>query len=105
VYAVVRTGGKQYRVEPGKEFLVEKLEAAEKGAAVKLEDVLLWSDGEQLKVGKPQVTAIVHCLSMGEELGPKLRTVKYKRRKNFKRTYGHRQVYTRLRIENIEWKG
>lgn len=100
MYAVVRTGGKQYRVEPGFELLVEKLET-EPGKKVELKDVLLYSDGTTVEIGKPLVSATVTCTVVDQELGEKLHTIKYKRRHNYKRTYGHRQCYTRLVIENI----
>jgi large subunit ribosomal protein L21 len=104
VYAVIRTGGKQYRVEQGVELLVEKLNF-EAGAPVEISDVLLYSDGAALTVGKPVLPVTVHCVCVGHEKGPKLRTVKYRRRKNYRRTYGHRQDYTRLRVEKFEKKG
>lgn len=104
MYAVVRTGGKQYRVEPGIEFLVEKL-TCDEGKPVELSDVLLVSDGTDVTVGTPQVNATVVCKCVAHEKGPKLRTIKYRRHKNYKRHYGHRQIYTRLFVENIERKG
>ena len=104
MYAVIRTGGKQYRVEPGFELLVEKLEA-EPGKTIALDDVLLYAEGSEVAVGKPRVAVTVHALVLGDEKGPKLKTIKYKRRHNYKRTYGHRQDYTRLLIEKFERKG
>jgi large subunit ribosomal protein L21 len=101
VYAVIRTGSKQYRVEPGKELLVEKLNV-EPGQSVEISDVLLFGEGENVTVGTPVAKASVVCTCIGHEKGPKLRTIKYRRRKNYKRTYGHRQTYTRLSIEKIE---
>jgi len=105
VYAVIRTGGKQYRVEPGIELLVEKLPGVEPGSKVDLTDVLLYSDGASLSVGKPQVSVTVSCTCLTQEKGPKLHTIKYKRRHNYKRTYGHRQNYTRLVVDGIGTKG
>jgi len=104
MYAVIRTGNKQYRVENGRELLVEKL-PIEAGQPVQLGDVLLYSDDSQLSIGQPQLPVTVHCLCIGHELGQKLRSVKYRRRKNFRRTYGHRQEYTRLLIQRFERKG
>ncbi len=101
MYAVVRTGGKQYRVEPGIEFLVERLEA-EAGTRLDLTDVLMLADDATVTVGTPVVPAKVVCLSLGDEKGEKLRTVKYRRHKNYKRHYGHRQIYTRLVVESME---
>ena len=105
MYAVIRTGSKQYRVEPGCELLVEKLEGMEPGKAVALSDVLLYAEGADVSIGKPIVAMTVHCTCLGDEKGPKLRTVKYRRRKNYRRTYGHRQNYTRLRVDRFEQKG
>lgn len=101
VYAVIRTGSKQYRVETGKELLVEKLEV-EPGQPVEISDVLLVADGDNVTIGRPVASASVVCTCVGHEKGPKLRTIKYRRRKNSKRTYGHRQTYTRLVIDKIE---
>jgi large subunit ribosomal protein L21 len=105
VYAVIRTGSKQYRVEPGVELLVEKLGEAEPGKPVEISDVLLYADGKEVSVGTPVLPVTVHCLCVGHEKGPKLRTVKYKRRKNEHRSYGHRQTYTRLLVQKFERKG
>jgi large subunit ribosomal protein L21 len=105
VYAVIRTGSKQYRVEPGLELLVEKLGEFEPGQPVQIQDVLLYSEGSDVAVGTPQVPVTVHCLCVGHEKGPKLHTVKYRRRKNYRRTMGHRQTYTRLLIQKFEKKG
>lgn len=105
MYAVIRTGSKQYRVEPGYEFLVEKLEA-EPGSTIELSDVLLYSaDGQAVSIGTPRLPVTVHCKVVGQEKGPKLRTIKYKKRHNYKRTYGHRQNYTRLLVDKFEQKG
>jgi large subunit ribosomal protein L21 len=105
MYAVIRTGGKQYRVEPGYELIVEKLEV-EAGSNLAITDVLLYSaDGKEVSVGTPVLPVTVHCKVVGQEKGDKLRTIKYKKRHNYKRTYGHRQNYTRLFIEKFESKG
>ena len=101
MYAVIRSGSKQYRVEPGQELLVELLHA-EPGTALKIDDVLLFSDGSSVAVGTPTCAATVHCTVLGDEKGPKLRTIKYRRRKHYQRKYGHRQGYTRLQIDKIE---
>lgn len=103
MYAVVRTGGKQYRVKPGIELLVEKLDVPE-GSPVELSDVLLFSDGANLSVGQPRVDVSVRCKCVAHEKGPKLRTIKYRRHKNYKRHYGHRQIYTRLFVESLDRK-
>lgn len=100
MYAVIRTGNKQYRVEVGQELLVEKLEA-EEGKALQMTDVLLYSDGEKVTIGTPLVEVAVMCTNLGEELGEKLRTFKYRRRHNYYKRYGHRQTMTRLRVDSI----
>lgn len=105
MYAIIRTGNKQYRVEPGVELLVELLPETQAGQSIELSDVLLYSEGESVSVGTPRVPVAVHAKVLGSELGPKLRTVKYRRRKNSRRTYGHRQQHTRLLIERFEKKG
>ena len=99
-YAVVRTGGKQYRVEEGTTFLVERL-TADEGATVDLEPLLYASGDESLfgsKLGKVSVEAKV----VGHERGPKIRIFKFKPKRGYKRTAGHRQELTRLRVTGIE---
>ena len=98
-YAVVRTGGKQYRVTPGQELLVERLSAAV-DATVTLEPLLLAGDGDAKfgdALGKANVTATV----VGHERGPKVRIFKYKPKRGYKRRQGHRQELTRLRVDTI----
>ena len=102
MYAVVRTGGKQYKVSTGDVLRIEKLEV-EIGETITLDDVLMVSDGEKVQVdpselAKAKVTARVtgHCR------GGKILVFKYKRRKRYRRKQGHRQRYTELAIENIE---
>jgi large subunit ribosomal protein L21 len=101
MYAVIETGGKQYRVAPGDIIKVEKLEASE-GAEVALDRVLMVADGEQVKIGTPmlsgaKVTATVKAHGRGE----KVRIFKLRRRKNYRRTQGHRQSYTQIEITGI----
>ena len=101
-YAVVRTGGKQYRVEEGTTFLVERL-AADEGATVDLEPLLYASGDESLfgdKLGKVSVQATV----VGHERGPKLRIFKFKPKRGYKRRTGHRQELTRIRVTSIGGK-
>ena len=105
MYAVIRSGSKQYRVEPGQEVLVEKLANVKPGESVTLSDVLLFADGDKVQIGQPLVPMAVHCQALAEEKGLKLRTIKYRRRKNSKRTYGHRQQYLRLKVERFETLG
>jgi len=101
VYAIVRTGGKQYRVEKGDTIYVERLEAPV-GGKVTLDDVLLVS-GEAAVVGRPRVekaAVVAEVLDQGRD--HKVRVFKYKKRKHYRRTKGHRQSFTALRIEAIQ---
>lgn len=99
--AIVRTGGKQYTVSPGDIIQVEKLQV-EAGEVISLNDILLVRNGEDLKVGTPVVeNASVKAKVLGHGRGKKVIIFKYKKRKNYKRTQGHRQDFTRLKIEEI----
>lgn len=101
MYAVVRTGGKQIRVSPGDVIQVEKL-GVEPGAVVELTDVLLLSGEGGTAVGTPTVpNARVVCLSLGEGKGRKIVVFKFKRRKGYARKQGHRQPFTRLKVQEI----
>ena len=105
MYAVVTTGGKQYRVEAGSELIVERL-AAEPGASITFDRVLLVGDGEAVTVGSPTVDgASVSGTVLGEELGPKLIIFKFKQKVKYRRTAGHRQHLTRVRIDEISAGG
>jgi len=100
MYAVFKTGSKQYRVEKGDKLRVEKLPGGV-GEAVTFDDVLLVS-GEALKVGKPVVSgAKVEAKIVSQGLGPKIIIFKFRRRKNYRRKRGHRQPFTALEITNI----
>ena len=99
-YAVIRTGGKQYRVEEGTTLLVERL-SADEGATVDLEPLLYASGDESLfgaTLGKVSVRATV----LGHERGPKLRIFKFKPKRGYKRRYGARAHLTRLEISSIK---
>lgn len=99
--AIIRTGGKQYRVEPGSVIRVEKLEV-EVDSALELPEVLLLGRGKEAKIGTPLVAgAKVKAKVQAHGRGPKLIVYKYKRRKNYRRKQGHRQAYTELRVEEI----
>ncbi|MFI5314743.1 MAG: 50S ribosomal protein L21 [Myxococcota bacterium] len=101
MYAVVRAGGKQLRVSPGDVVDVELLEG-EAGEQIELGEVLLVG-GDELRVGSPLVKgAKVLAKIEGDAAGPKIRIFKYKRRKRYRLTKGHRQHFTRVRIESIE---
>jgi large subunit ribosomal protein L21 len=104
VYAIVRAGGKQYRVEKGDTIYVESLSAAV-GEKVTLDEVLLVAGSEkgEAKVGSPLIDkASVVGTVVGEGRDRKIRIFKYKKRKHYRRTKGHRQAYTALRIDGIE---
>ncbi|OED36321.1 50S ribosomal protein L21 [Chromatiales bacterium (ex Bugula neritina AB1)] len=101
MYAVIKTGGKQYRVAPGDKLRVETLDADE-GATVNLESVLMVSDGENLTVGAPEVAgASVSATVLAHGRGKKIDIVKFRRRKHYRRQMGHRQNYTELQITGI----
>ena len=100
MYAVIKTGGKQYRVSQGDKLRVEKL-PGNVGDAVTFDQVLLVG-GEALKLGKPLVGgAKVEAKITAQGLGKKLIVFKFRRRKNYRRKNGHRQPYTALEIVNI----
>ena len=99
--AVVRTGGKQYRVEPGAVLRVEKL-SHEVGASFELDDVLLVGNADDVKIGTPRVDgAKVKATVTKHGRGPKLIVFKYRRRKNYRVRNGHRQAYTEIKVDGI----
>jgi large subunit ribosomal protein L21 len=101
MYAVIKTGGKQYRVTPGQTFRVERIEG-ELGESVTLNDVLLFSDGESVKVGKPLLDgATVTAQIVEQHRAKKVMIFKKRRRKAYRLTKGHRQYYTALRVQEI----
>ena len=101
MYAVIATGGKQYRVEEGDSLRVERLDA-EEGAEIELDRVLLVGDGDQVTIGRPFVEAgKVAATVKGHGRSRKIKVVKFKRRKNYLRRHGHRQSYTELEIRSI----
>ena len=101
-YAVIETGGKQYRVCEGDVFDVELLNDAETGANIEFE-VLAVSDGKELKVGTPRVEGAKVVASVVDEhlRGKKIYSFKKKRRKGYRRKIGHRQELTRIKVETI----
>jgi len=102
MYAVIKTGGKQYRVAAGDELRCEKLPGAV-GDAVVFEDVLLRADGDSVVVGQPVVeNAKVIGRIKGQGQGKKILVFKYKRRKNIRKLRGHRQAFSLVHIESIE---
>ena len=101
MYAVVRTGGKQYRLGVGDSVKVEKL-PDEVGNIVELSQILMVSDGSEVKVGTPLVTgASVKAEIVGHGRNKKIRVFKMKRRKKYRRTQGHRQAFTQLKVTEI----
>lgn len=102
MYAVIETGGKQYRVTEGQTLRVEKL-SADVGSNIDLEKVLMVADGDNIKIGSPfvdggKVTATVKSQGRGK----KVRIIKFRRRKHHMKQQGHRQYYTELEITGIK---
>ena len=101
MYAVIKTGGKQYKVAEGDTLRVEKLDGNE-GDTVELDQVLLIGDGDNITVGAPTVSgAKVSATIKSQARDKKIKVVKFKRRKDYRRTQGHRQSYTELEIGAI----
>jgi len=101
VYAIIQTGGKQYRVSPGDVLRVERL-PGERGNEVMLDQVLLVADGDAVRVGQPLVPdAAVRTQIVRQGKGKKVLVFKKKRRKNYRRKQGHRQLFTALQIDEI----
>lgn len=101
MYAVIQTGGKQYRVEPGQTLSVEKL-PGELGETVNFDDVLLVSDESKVTVGRPMVNGAKVTAQIVEQGKDKKVTIfKFQRRKNYRRRYGHRQLFTSVKINEV----
>jgi large subunit ribosomal protein L21 len=102
MYAVFKTGGKQYRATTGDILKVEKIEA-EKGATVELDQVLMVGEGADVKIGAPYLEGgkvTVTVLDHGRR--EKIKVIKFKRRKNYRRQMGHRQYFTQIEITGID---
>ena len=102
MYAIVKTGGKQYKVREGEVLRVEKLDG-EVGSEVTFDQVLMVGGEESVTIGQPlveNVTVLGHIIE--QDRGRKILVFKYKRRKRFRRTQGHRQYYTAVRIDAIQ---
>lgn len=101
MYAIIETGGKQYKVQEGDAIRVEKLDTTE-GEAIKFEKVLLISDDGKLNVGKPYVEgALVEGIVESQGKEKKIIVFKFKRKEDYRRKQGHRQPYTQVKIEKI----
>ena len=102
MYAIIKTGGKQYKVSEGVEIIIEKLDV-EEGAQVTFDEVLAIVDGENVKVGRPKVDgAKVTGTVVKNGKGPKIRILKYKHKTNYRRRMGHRQPFTKVKIDKVE---
>ncbi len=104
MYAVIKTGGKQYRVTPGERLKVEKL-GGDVGSAVTLDQVLVVADGDNVTIGSPIIQgASVQAKVLSHGRADKVMIFKFRRRKHYRKTQGHRQSYTEIQIENIAAK-
>jgi large subunit ribosomal protein L21 len=101
MYAVIKTGGKQYRVAPGEKIKIEQI-PADVGSQIVLDQVLMVAEGESVKVGNPLVSgAKVSATVLAHGRGQKVRIFKLRRRKHYQKTQGHRQNYTEIRVDAI----
>lgn len=102
MYAVISTGGKQYKVRAGDTLKVERL-AAEEGSTVQFDKVLLVANEDKVTVGAPFIEGgYVSAMIMSHGRHAKIKVVKFKRRKKYRRTHGHRQFFTEVAIKGIE---
>ncbi len=101
MYAVIKTGGKQYRVAAGEKVRVESI-VADVGAEIVLDQVLFVADGDNIKMGNPMVSgATVKATVVSHGRGEKIKIFRMQRRKHFRKTLGHRQNYTEIQISGI----
>ena len=101
MYAVIKTGGKQYRVAPGEKIKIEQI-PADVGAQIVLDQVLMVADGDAVKLGNPLVSgAKVSATVIAHGRGVKVKIFKMRRRKHYQKTQGHRQNYTEIRVDSI----
>jgi large subunit ribosomal protein L21 len=102
MYAVIKTGGKQYRVSPGDKLRIEKL-PHEVGAEITFDQVFMVAEGDNIKLGKPVVSgAAVKATVLAHGLLDKIRIFKMRRRKHYRKSQGHRQDYTEVRVDGIQ---
>jgi large subunit ribosomal protein L21 len=101
MYAVIKSGGKQYRVAAGEKLKIEQI-TAEVGAEIRLDEVLMVADGEKVALGTPLVSgAAVTAKVVSHGRGDKVRIFKMRRRKHYRKSQGHRQNYTEIEILGI----
>jgi large subunit ribosomal protein L21 len=101
MYAVIKTGGKQYKVAPGEKLKVEQI-PADVGASVILDQVLMVGEGESVRIGQPTVAgATVQATVVAHGRGEKVKIFKMRRRKHYQKHQGHRQNFTELKIDAI----
>ncbi len=101
MYAVIETGGKQYRVQEGDVLFIEKV-AGNEGESLSFDKILLVSNGEEVKVGKPYVDGVTVTGNIVEHgKARKIVVYKFKRKKDYRKKQGHRQPYTKVKIEKI----
>ena len=104
MYAVIRSGGKQHRIEPGKRLKVEKLDG-NVGSKIELGDVLMVEKDGKVTIGKPVIAnAKVGVTVVGQDRNKKIIVFKKKKKKQYRRTRGHRQLYTELQVDDIKLK-
>lgn len=104
-FAIIQTGGKQLRVEPKQVIDIERVKLAKGSKEVVLDKVLMARKGKDLEVGSPYVKgAAVVCEYLGEKKGPKTISFKLRRRKNYRRKKGHRQILSELRVKEIQFQ-
>ncbi len=102
MYAVVNTGGKQYKVRQGETLRIEKI-PGEVGSPVTFDKILMVADGENIRLGQPVLENVkVQAQIVEQDRARKVLVFKYKRRKRYRRKQGHRQPYTAIRIDGIE---
>ena len=102
MYAIVSSGGKQYKVQKGEILRVEKI-SGDIGAQVSFDKVLMFSDGENVNIGQPVLENVsVNGHIVEQDKAKKIIVFKYKRRKRYRRKQGHRQQYTAVKIDSIE---
>jgi len=102
MYAIIASGGKQYKIQEGEILRLEKI-SGEPGANVSFDRVLMFSDGENVSIGRPVLDNIVvrgHIVEQGK--AKKIIVFKYKKRKGYRRKQGHRQQFTAIKIDSIE---